>query len=405
MSAAGSVLYVENAVTNTSGTVTDTTNGIEVVMDTLGTGDGVKITHAATGGKALNIVGAATSVSDVLITTSGVKASTKASLEVTGSGATAAGGAMLRVAATGTPAAATSYLAVFTNASATCSNNPVAVYINGKDSTAASLQVTGSGAMAGGLVELNSTATGALGAVLKLDQTASSAAAGDVLGRLLFTAHDDANAAETYGTVDCVIRDAAAANPDGEMIFSVDKAGTNTRHLSIGWDSVNSATLAGIAVGTGAATAIISSQGAYDLTLETNGGTDSGTITITDAANGDISITPNGTGQVQLTAPTYGKITAGADGAATLTIAMVGLYTIGNTVARTLTLPAAATSAGAWYTIKKTSADAAAVTVDANGDELIDGSANFAEIDAQYDVATFVCDGTGWHVVSKIIAA
>jgi len=405
MSAAGSVLYIENAVTNTSGTVTDTANGVEIVMDTLGTGDGIKVTHAATGGKALNIVSAATSVSDVLITSSGVKASTKAALEVTTSGATAAGGAALRVSQTGTPAAATSYLAVFTNAGATCSNNPVAVYINGKDSTAASLQVTGSGAMAGGLVELNSTATGALGAVLKLDQTASSAAAGDVMGRILFTAQDDANAAETYGTVDCVIRDAAAANPDAEMIFSVDKAGTNTRHLSIGWDSVNSATLAGIAVGTGAAAAIISSQGAYDLTLETNGGTNSGVITITDGANGDIALTPNGVGQVQLTAPTYGQITAGADGAATLTIAMVGLYTIGNTVGRTLTLPAAATSAGAWYTIKKTSADAAAVTVDGNADELIDGAATFAEIDAQYDVATFVCDGTGWHVVSKIIAA
>lgn len=405
MSATGSVLYVENAVTNTSGTVTDTANGIEVVMDTLGTGDGVKITHAATGGKALNIVGAATSVSDVLITTSGVKANTKASLEVTGNGATAAGGAMLRVASTGTPAAATSYLAVFTNAGATCSSNPVAVYINGKDSTAASLQVTGSGAMAGGLVELNSTATGALGAVLKLDQTANSAAASDVVGRVLFTGQDDANAAEEYGKIDCVIRDTAAANPDASLVFYADKAGTDTQLLALGWDTVNAATLNGALVGSGAAAAIISSQGAYDLTIETNGGTSSGVITITDGANGDITITPNGNGQVQMTAPSYGQVTAGADGAASLTVAMCGLYTIGNTVARTLTLPAVSGTAGLWYTIKKTSADAAAVTIDTPGAETIDGAASNAEIDAQYDTITLVSDGSNWHIVYKMIAA
>ena len=49
-------------------------------------------------------------------------------------------------------------------------------------------------------------------------------------------------------------------------------------------------------VGTGGATATITSSGAYDLVLDTNSGTNSGTITITDAANGDITIAPNGTG-------------------------------------------------------------------------------------------------------------
>jgi len=69
MSAAGSVLYVENAVTNTSGTVTDTTNGIEIVMDSLGTGDGVKVTHSAVAGKALNIVSSATTAAGVILVT------------------------------------------------------------------------------------------------------------------------------------------------------------------------------------------------------------------------------------------------------------------------------------------------------------------------------------------------
>ena len=53
-----------------------------------------------------------------------------------------------------------------------------------------------------------------------------------------------------------------------------------------------------VQIGTGAATATLTSSGAYDLTLDTNGGTNSGTITITDGANGAITATPNGTGEV-----------------------------------------------------------------------------------------------------------
>jgi hypothetical protein len=409
LTAAGSALKLIVTSTNTAGTCTDTTKGLEVLMADGGTaaptGTAVDITSVGVGAKALNITSASTSVSDVLITGSGVKATTKAVAEITSSGATAAGGAVLRVSATGTPAAATSYLAVFTNAGATCSSNPVAVYINGKDSTAAALQVTGSGASAAGLVELNSTAAGALGAVLAFDQTASSAADDDVIGRLLFTAQDAANAAETYARIDVLIRDKTAANPDAAICFYTDRAGTNTLALTIGWDDTGSAAVNGILLGDGAGTGIVTSNGAYDLTIETNGGTNSGTITITDGANGDITLTPNGTGQVQLFSPSYGQITAGADGAATLTVAMAGLYTIGNTVARTLTLPAVAGTAGLWYTIKKTSADAAAVTIDTPGGETIDGAATNAEVDAQYDSITIVSDGSNWHVVNKKIAA
>ena len=55
-----------------------------------------------------------------------------------------------------------------------------------------------------------------------------------------------------------------------------------------------------VQIGTGAATATLTSSGAYDLTLDTNGGTNSGTITITDGANGNITATPNGTGYVEV---------------------------------------------------------------------------------------------------------
>ena len=166
MTATGSVLYVENAVTNTSGTVTDTTKGIEVVMDSLGTGAGIDIVHAATGGVALNITGAATSVSDVLITGSGVKADNKAVLEVTGSGATAAGSSILRVTASGTPAAATSYLAEFDYSGATvATNDPITVQITSGDSVGAALNITSTATtITGGIVNVSgaSATTGIL---------------------------------------------------------------------------------------------------------------------------------------------------------------------------------------------------------------------------------------------------
>ena len=55
-----------------------------------------------------------------------------------------------------------------------------------------------------------------------------------------------------------------------------------------------------LSVGTGSADTTISSNGAYNLTLNTNDGTNSGSIVITDGVNGQISITPNGTGTIKL---------------------------------------------------------------------------------------------------------
>ena len=180
MSETGSVLRIENAVTNTSGTVTSTSKGIEVVMDSLGTGDGVEITHAATGAVALDIISAATTVSCVLITGSGVKANNKASLEVVNTGATAAGGSTFRVSNTGTPAAATSYLADFDYTGATHTNNPVGVIVQGGASTAQALEVTSTGAGANNLGVLSVTTTGATvagGSVLRVTATGTPGAA------------------------------------------------------------------------------------------------------------------------------------------------------------------------------------------------------------------------------------
>ena len=73
-----------------------------------------------------------------------------------------------------------------------------------------------------------------------------------------------------------------------------------------------------ITVGTSAANATISSNGAHDLVLETNEGTNSGSITLTDAADGDITFTNNGAGNVVFNDAAYAPETSLTD-AATIT--------------------------------------------------------------------------------------
>ena len=55
-----------------------------------------------------------------------------------------------------------------------------------------------------------------------------------------------------------------------------------------------------VKVGTGSATAELTSSGAHDLALTTNSNSSSGNITITDGSNGNITVAPNGTGNVVL---------------------------------------------------------------------------------------------------------
>lgn len=101
-----------------------------------------------------------------------------------------------------------------------------------------------------------------------------------------------------------------------------------------------------------------------------------------------------------------GPVVTLADASATLTLDHINrTLLIGNTAARTLTLPAVATvRAGGWFRIVKTSAAAFAVTLDPNSSETIDGGATLATIDAQYDTALVLCTGSEWIVLSRDIA-
>ncbi len=95
-----------------------------------------------------------------------------------------------------------------------------------------------------------------------------------------------------------------------------------------------------------------------------------------------------------------------SDANATLTLDHLNrTLLIGNTAARTLTLPPVAmVRAGGWIRVVKTTAAAFAVTLDGNAAETIDGAATLATLDAQYDAAHLLCSGSEWIVLSRDIA-
>ena len=339
MSATGSVIYIENAVTNTSGTVTDTTIGVEVVMGSLGTGDGISITHSAVGAVALDVHGVATTVSDVLITTTGVKADNKAALEVTNSGATAAGGSIFRVTNTGTPAAATSYLVDFDYGGATMTNNPTTVYVNGKDSTNSTVEINTSGASAAskGMLSMLNSNTGTVGVVLHTQHTSTgSAAADDDVFILKMEGLDSGDAVTEYGRISATIMTATAGQEDGALGFlTAMNDGTLTLAATIGPRAGGA--LAQLTVGSGAGAGYVTSSGAYDLVLDTNQGTTSGSITLTDGANGAITLTPNGTGAVDLAGKVLMSETTTSSGAGAVSV-NGAIHEITTTAADALTL-------------------------------------------------------------------
>lgn len=76
-----------------------------------------------------------------------------------------------------------------------------------------------------------------------------------------------------------------------------------------------------------------------------------------------------------------------------------------NTAAHTINLPAVAdTQPGDTLTFVKTTTDAQAITLDGNASETIDGATTLATMDAYYDTACLVSNGTFWTVLYRDIA-
>jgi hypothetical protein len=84
----------------------------------------------------------------------------------------------------------------------------------------------------------------------------------------------------------------------------------------------------------------------------------------------------------------------------TLTAADDVISADATTAAFTLTLPAAASSSGQVFYIRKSDSSANEVTIDANGSETIGGSLT-RKLALQYDSITIACDGSNWIVLQN----
>lgn len=275
LTASGSVLKLMNTSTNTAGTCTDTTVILEILAADGGTaaptGDCVKVTSVGVGAKAINVVSASTTASDVLLTGSGAKADNKAVLEITSTGATAAGGSLFRVATTsGTPAAATSYLVDFDYASATMTNNPITISVNSGSSTGAALNITGSGA--GYSLATYNTGTGATGVLWFTEHTSTgSAADNDVVFRHTIGGLSDTDVARNYARVDVTAIDVSNATEDAKYDIQIMVGGTLTSQLYVQSSTAGATTLVAAAA------------------ASTFAGSAAGTAAIT-VTNGDVSL-------------------------------------------------------------------------------------------------------------------
>jgi hypothetical protein len=109
-------------------------------------------------------------------------------------------------------------------------------------------------------------------------------------------------------------------------------------------------------------------------------------------------------GPIGASSPSTGRFTGFQAATVTKTAAYTATssdFTIlcdATTAAFSVTLPAAAAHPGRIYNVKKIDVSANAVTIQANGAELIDGS-NTKVIGSQYQSAQIQSNGTFWSVI------
>lgn len=157
MTAAGSAMYLEVAVTNTSGTVTSTVNGLEIVMDSLGTGDGINVTHSAITGKALNVTSSATTAAGVVLVTANSLTS----------------GQMLKLASSATAIATTGRMFLSSHSGTTGTSAVLNEFISAATDETVVLQAKASAALAAGKIVHISGASVTTGTLLDIsDNTA-----------------------------------------------------------------------------------------------------------------------------------------------------------------------------------------------------------------------------------------
>ena len=368
----GALLKLSNTITATTGTITDTVNGLEISMDGDGTGSGIDVTHAGVSGSAISVTAAGVGASDVAITGSGDHTNGYGVLSITASGDLAAGGCGALITASGTPNADGRALEI------DAQKDMRAAYIDTDAATNDAIYITHSGNLATGKSVLHITDGGIPAAddvaVVKAAFTGTDTnesyifyAAGtgkDVVGLYVDT---DNTVAANSGSIVAYSDDAGAQGPSivghhdsaspaandqvfglyayGEEGTSGDtmKYGQMTFEIVAATDgSIEGGVKIGVAdagniresfyltddvLGLGDSAAfVLGSTGSQDLTISTNVDVD-GTnanepnIVLTDGATGNITITAGGTsGEIDLASPFLASSTHSLNGAGAVSL-------------------------------------------------------------------------------------
>ncbi len=151
----GALLALSNTITATTGTITDTMNGISVTMSAGGTGDGILVTHNAVTGKAIDVVSSGTTAAGVVLVTANSLTS----------------GQMLKLATSATAITTTGRIFLSSHTGATGSTAVLNEFISAANDETIILQITGSDVLAAGVglkVSLAAMTTGTAIAVSNL---------------------------------------------------------------------------------------------------------------------------------------------------------------------------------------------------------------------------------------------
>jgi hypothetical protein len=196
---------------------------------------------------------------------------------------------------------------------------------------------TFSGALSGttgafsGDVTLTSTNAGAgVGPVLNLYRDSASPAASDILGQIRFLGEDSAGNQQEYGHIRTDIADATSGSEDGNMLFVIPVAGTNTGRLTL---NAAGATITGTATvgalsssGAVSGTAISGTTGTFTGAISGTTGTFSGAISGT---TGTFSGAVSGT-----TGTFVGTVTSNQNFASSTTAVVLGTSAAGTVFLR-----------------------------------------------------------------------
>jgi len=159
-----------------------------------------------------------------------------------------------------------------------------------------------------------------------------------------------------------------------------------------------------VVIGTGSASATLTTSGTHDLVLDTNSGTNSGNITITDGANGNIDFTTNGTGAIKFNDLAYipqQALTSSSNAVAWDTQAKPNAYhlTTENTTFGVPTNPVE----GAFISLEINYDGSHTIAFNTVFEFAASTAPTFTSTDGKTDILVFRYNGTVWQEVGRTL--